>query len=208
MKYLDIKTWPRKEHYEFFKDFDEPFFGIVADIDCSKAYKFCKENSISFFSYYFHKSLIAVNSIEEFRYRIIDDKVAIFDKIHAAVTIGRDDGTFAFTFIEYNSDFEIFNKILQEGIQRVKESSGLFMYEDKTRKDVIHFSSTPWIKFKGLTHARSFATGDSTPLIVFGKSSNEYNKMTMPVAVNAHHSLMDAVHVAKFYSKFQELMNF
>ena len=28
MKKLDLQNWNRKEHYEFFKNFDNPYFGI------------------------------------------------------------------------------------------------------------------------------------------------------------------------------------
>jgi len=207
MKYIDINTWKRKEHYEFFKDFDEPFWGIVANIDCSNAYQFCKENNISFFAYYLHKSLECVNSIEEFKYRIVDDKIAIYETIHAAATIARENGTFAFTLIEYIPDFKTFVEHLQTEIQKVKETKGLYMYEDKTRKDVIYYSSTPWLKFSGLTHARNYNTTESTPLITFGKSSVEDNKRTMPVSLNAHHALMDGLHASKYYDTFQKLMN-
>ena len=109
MKTIDINNWKRKEHFDFFSQFDEPFFGLVTEIDCTIAYKTTKENNYSFFAYYLHKSLIAVNGIEEFRYRSAGDKVFIYDQIHASPTIGRSDGTFAFSFIEFDPDFLIFD---------------------------------------------------------------------------------------------------
>jgi chloramphenicol O-acetyltransferase type A len=151
--------------------------------------------------------LSAVNSIKEFKYRIIDDKVAILDKIHAAATIGRQDGTFAFTFIEYIEDFTEFSTNLNKQIEKVQQSSGLFMYDDKLRKDVIHYSTTPWLQFKGLTHARKFSTGESTPIIVFGKLFKDNGTFKMPVSVNAHHSLMDAMHVARYFQEFEIILN-
>ncbi len=207
MNYLDINSWKRKEHFEFFKDFKEPFFGIVTDINCTNAYKLCKEKKISFFAYYLHKSLKTVNEIEEFKYRIDGNKIIICDKIHAAATIGRPDNTFAFTFIEFIADFKEFNIKLQAEIKRVQQTPGLFLYQDKTRKDVIHYSSTPWLNFKGLTHARNHTNGDSTPLIVFGKLHEDNGKFEMPVAINAHHALMDAYHVSQYYKKFEEELN-
>jgi len=80
------------------------------------------------------------------------------------------------------------------------------MYEDKTRKDVIHFSLTPWIKFSGLSYAKSFDKEHSTPLIVFGQLTEEKNKVRMPVAINAHHALMDALHVSIFYKHFENIL--
>ncbi len=97
-KYVDINNWKRKEYYEFFSKYDEPFWGIVTEIDCTIAYEKVKQNNSSFFSYYLYKSTQAINMIEEFRYRIEDEKVVLFEEIHAATTIGRDDETFGYSF--------------------------------------------------------------------------------------------------------------
>ena len=95
---IDINSWKRKEHFDFFSSFDEPFFGIITEIDCTRAYSKAKLNGGSFFLYYIHKSLIAANLIEEFRYRLDNNQLVLFDKIHASPTIGREDETFAFSF--------------------------------------------------------------------------------------------------------------
>ena len=65
MKIIDINTWKRKEHFNFFSQFDEPFFGIVSEVDCTKAFQFTENEDISFFAYYLHKSLVAANNIDE-----------------------------------------------------------------------------------------------------------------------------------------------
>ena len=46
---LDINSWNRKEHYLFFEQMEEPFFGITTTIDCSIAYEKSKELNVSFF---------------------------------------------------------------------------------------------------------------------------------------------------------------
>ena len=42
---INIDSWNRKEHFHFFSKFEEPFFGITAELDCTHAYKESKENS-------------------------------------------------------------------------------------------------------------------------------------------------------------------
>ena len=61
---IDKSTWNRKGHLEFFSAFQEPFFGITTTIDCTIAYEKAKEMQISFFVYYLHKTIAAVNQIE------------------------------------------------------------------------------------------------------------------------------------------------
>ncbi|MCK9211524.1 MAG: chloramphenicol acetyltransferase [Ignavibacteriaceae bacterium] len=207
MKTLDLNSWNRKEHFNFFSQFDEPFFGIVSEIDCTIAYRTSKEKGHSFFAYYLHKSLLAVNGIEEFKYRIDEDKVIVYDKIHASPTIGRDDGTFAFSFIEFNDDFLTFEDSLKKEIENVQDSVGLRLTENASRKDAIHYSSIPWNTFTGLTHARNFKFVDSVPKITFGKIFLREEKKIMPVSINAHHGLVDGLHVGKHLTLFQKLMD-
>ncbi len=206
-KTLDQKNWNRKEHFEFFSTFDEPFFGIVSEVDCAKAYEFSKNNKHSFFAYYLHKTLMAVNEIEEFKYRISNDKVVICEQVHAAATIARTDGTFAFSFAEFDTDFSIFQKSLKKEIEEVQNSTGLRFNDDAKRLDSIHISSFPWHKLTGLTHSRNFKHPDSVPKITFGKMYSLDNKFKLPLAINVHNGLMDGFHVAKFLEIFQELLD-
>ena len=204
---LDIENWPRKEHFHFFRQFEEPFFGATVEIDCSKAYANAKTLKASFFSYYLHKTLVAVNTIEPFRYRISDNQIYICDQINASATIGREDGTFGFSLIEYDSDFAVFKGITATEIERIQTTSGLFTrtFDDD---NVIHFSAIPWLDFTSLSHARSYTFPDSCPKISFGKMKIADNgKRSMPMSVHVHHGLMDGFHLGQFVDCFQELMN-
>jgi len=207
MRSIDINSWKRKEHFEFFSQFDEAFFGIVSEVDCTIAFNKAKEQKVSFFAYYLHKVLLTINKIEEFRYRIEGDKVILYDAIHASATIGRDDETFAFSFIEYSPDFSIFMTSLSDEINAVKNSKGLRLNKEAIRTDVIHFSSIPWVKFTGLTHARNFKFQDSAPKISVGKIDFNNGKITMPVSINAYHGFVDGLHVGKFFELLQKNMN-
>jgi chloramphenicol O-acetyltransferase type A len=71
-----------------------------------------------------HKTLVAVNTIESFRYRI-SDKIYINDRIDASATIGRPDGTFGFSLIEYNLSFDKFKATVAE-IERIQTTTGFY----------------------------------------------------------------------------------
>src|SRR3970282_2400481 len=133
---------------------EEPFFGATVEIDGTKAYEIAKALDTSFFIYYLHKTLVAVNTIESFHYRISEDKIFIHDKINSSATIGREDGTFGFSLIEYNSDFAIFKKNALKEIERVQNTTGLFT-RTFDEDNVIHFSAIPWLNFTSFSHARS-----------------------------------------------------
>ncbi|MEO7977201.1 chloramphenicol acetyltransferase [Flavobacterium sp.] len=204
---LDLENWNRKEHFLHFSKMEEPFFGATVEIDCTNAYQTAKSLNASFFNYYLHKTLVAVNSIENFKYRISKDQIYINDRIDASATIGRQDGTFGFSLIEYHPDFKIFEQNASTEIERIQNTTGLFTrsFDDN---NLIHFSAIPWLNFTSLSHARSYTFPDSCPKISFGKMITLDNgKKTMAMSVHVHHGLMDGLHVGQFVDLFQELMN-
>jgi len=204
---LNLDKWPRAAHFHFFRQFEEPFFGATVEIDCTSAYENSKKLGSSFFIYYLHKTLIAVNSIESFRYRISDDKIYIKDRIDASATIGRPDGTFGFSLIEYDRSFDVFNATALAEIERLQTTTGIFTrtFEDD---NVIHVSAIPWLNFTSLSHARSYTVPDSCPKISFGKMMvSETGTRTMSMSVHVHHGLMDGMHLGQFVDCFQEIMN-
>lgn len=202
---IDINTWIRKDHYAFFTQFEEPFFGITATIDCTRAYQHTKENKLSFYLYYLYQALKAANTIENFRYRIVDKKVYLFDVINASPTVNRADNTFGFSYLDFNEDEALFYAHAKQVTEEVKQQKGLI--PAVSGENVIHFSALPWINFTSVSHARSFTFPDSSPKISFGKMMEENGKRIMPVSVHVHHALADGYHVGLFYEKFQELMN-
>lgn len=202
---LDLDTWVRKDHFHFFNRFEEPFFGITVNIDCTVAYQQAKANNHSFFLYYLHKSLLAANAVEPFRYRIEGEEVMIYNEIHPSPTINRPDGTFGFAYMPFKESFEDFVSEAQKEIERVQNSTGLV--PAGSSQNVIHYSSIPWLNFSAVSHARSFSFKDSCPKITFGKMIEQNDKKIMPVAVHVHHALMDGYHVGQFIEIFQKLMS-
>lgn len=203
---LDLENWNRKEHFEHFCKMEEPFFGVTVEIDCTEAYQTAKNIKTSFFIYYLHKTLVAVNSIANFKYRIADGKIYINDRIDASATIGREDGTFGFSLIEYNPEFKIFEQTALAEIERIQNTTGLFT-RSFNDDNLIHFSAIPWLNFKSISHARSYTFPDSCPKISFGKMiTSETGKRTIAMSVHVHHGLMDGLHVGQFVDFFQEIM--
>ena len=202
---IKLDEWKRKEHYLFFSRFEEPFFGVTININCTNAYEKAKSKGSSFFLYYLYRALRAANSIENFRYRIIEKEVYLFDEIHASATINRPDETFGFSYMDYHENEEIFYRTAKEEIARVQQSKGLI--PAGSGENVIHFSAVPWVDFTGLSHARSYIFPDSCPKISFGKVTEKNGIKSMPVSIHGHHGLMDGFHIGLFAERFQKLMN-
>jgi len=204
-KKIDIEQWNRKELFYFFNTFEEPYFGITANLDVTTAYKKSKALQTSFFLYYLHKSLLAVNQLKPLKYRIIENDVVEYDTIHSSATVNRDDGTFGYSFMLFDLSYETFLLNAKSEIDRVRSSQ--YLFPERNGMDAIHYSSLPWIRFTSLSHARRFAAKDSVPKISFGKMLDMSGKKDMPCSIHVHHGLVDGKDVGNYFELFQELLN-
>lgn len=202
---IDLSNWKRRDHFEIFRRYDEPLFGITVRMECSSAHKHAKELNYPFSLYYLYLSLKAANEIEEFRYRIEENKVFCYDNVGAAPTVFRKDETFGFAYFPYNEDIELFVKQAKAETKRVKTEKGLKF--PHLEEDVLHYSTLPWADFTSLNHARDFKRNRSIPKVTFGKITSDGEKMWMPLDIHVNHALMDGYHVGKFIKRFQELLN-
>ncbi|MDR0797447.1 MAG: chloramphenicol acetyltransferase [Nitrososphaerota archaeon] len=205
---IDFQSWTRREYYEHFGSCDDPYFGVTVTVDCTVAYETCKRLDYSFFVYYMFESIKAANLIENFRYRIIDKDIWLFDRIHASTTVGRPDGTFGFALFEYTDEFNVFQKNADKQIAIVQKTQGLLADNDDARRfDVIHYTTLPWFSFTSFRHEKNFRHKESIPKIAFGKFSEREGKKWLTVSVNANHGLMDGYHIGKYLELFQAGLN-
>jgi len=202
---IELSGWKRREHFEHFRSLANPFWSLVVDVDCTAAAAAAKSCGCSFFLLYLHASLKAANAVPEFGWRLVGDEVRCYGPLHASATIMREDETFGCCFIEYQPDFKEFAANAQHQIELVKSRSGMCL-ENDMRNDQIYYSSLPWLKFSALTFAGNLKN-DSTPKIIFGRSSDQADKKLMPVALQVHHALVDGLQVARFFDLFQQALN-
>lgn len=205
---IDFQTWKRREYYEHFGKCADPYFGVTVNVDCTVAYEGCKRLGFSFFVYYMFESIKAINRIENFRYRLIDEDIWLFDCIHASTTVGRSDGSFGFALFRYTEDFDVFQKDAALQIAKVQKTSGLNAdVDDAKRLDVIHYTTLPWFSFTSFKHEKNINSKESIPKIAFGKFFEHENKKWLPVSVNANHGLLDGYHIGKYLEFFQVGLN-
>ena len=202
--FIDIQNWERREHFEFFSKFSDPFWGLTFNVDCTKAYWTSKKENYSFYLWYLFQSLKAVNLCPAFKLRIEEGKPVSYDRIDASATVDRPDGTFGFSNIVFDDDFIAFQQNAKTEIARVRAGSGI--NPGIAGQNVIHYSAVPWISFTALSHAHHSGFADSVPKISFGKFFLQGDQKMMPISVHAHHALVDGSDAGRFAELFQEFI--
>lgn len=198
---IDISSWNRKQHFELFKNYSDPYFNMTANLDCTNLLAFCSTNRLSLFLCYLYLTVKAANEIKEFRYRFSGDEVYCYDAVNIGSILLKEDNTFIFTYLDYKKNFTEFYKHAQEIIAKDKNKTELIPSDNND--NVIHTSVIPWVSFTSFKHARNNEFKDSIPKIVFGKTFDENGKIKIPVSVEVHHAMMDGFHVGQFYNLLQ-----
>ena len=201
-----MENWPRKQHFDFFNNFDYPHFNITLDLDITRVYNYIKENEISFFKTMVYFVTKTANNIKEFRYRVINNnQVVEFEEINPSFTIMSEENVFSFCNSKYFPDKRRFFRSMEENIKRYKDNPAVSEEEDKI--DSIYLTSLPWISFNSITHPIDIKNVDSVPRIAWGKYKKEDSKVLLPFSIQVHHGLMDGYHVSKYVDYINGLIN-
>jgi len=79
-------------------------------------------------------------------------------------------------------------------------------FEDEgDRDDYLFLSAIPWVSFTGIQHAMHYHPSDSVPRISWGKFFEQNDKILMPLAIQAHHALVDGRHMGAFFQNFETM---
>jgi chloramphenicol O-acetyltransferase type A len=202
--YLDLSTWPRRDLFEFFRTYENPYFNICAQLEVSKVLQLLKtrpEVSASLTYHYF--ALRVANEIEPFKYRLRDDQVLIHDVIHGGTTVLLPNESFTFAYFDYQQEFDKFMRDAQASVKAVRTEAHPF--KPLEGDDRIHFTVLPWVSFTSFAHARNRTRAVSVPKIAFGKFIRQNERTFLPTSVEVHHAMMDGLHVGRFFNRLEEM---
>ena len=204
-RYLDIANWSRRELFDFFIAYSNPYFNVCTQLDVTNFVASVRaQPNIRVSTALHYVTLRAANEIEPFRYRLQDDKIIVYDVVHGGTTVLLPNESFAYAYFDYTPDFATFVTGMQRAVDDLRSAAGPL--KPTTRDDVIYHTSLPWIAFTSFAHARTKGRGDSIPRFVFGKFIKENDRLLMPFSVEVHHALMDGLHVGRLLARMEELL--
>jgi chloramphenicol O-acetyltransferase type A len=196
---IDLKSWPRKQQFETFREAHFPHFNMCAEVDLSEARRAAEQRGIPVTAAIVYVIARTANDIPEFRYRIRRDEVVEHDIVHPSTTVMVNGGLFSFGLIDYDEDFSVFANHYVEMTARVKEEPTLA--DPPGRDDLLYLTAIPWVSFTSFSHPVLTIPVDSIPRFAWGRFRRVDSSLKMPLSVQGHHALMDGLHVGRYYEK-------
>lgn len=200
MKTIDLQTYPRKSHFEFFKNMAYPYVGFTANMDVTQLLQRAKELGGSGFGACLYAAAKAANRVPELRQRIVGNGIVEFDHCDTAHTVALPDHTFCNCRTDCRRSLEEFLPYAKRRQQEASKRHG-FVTTQEDETDLIFLSCVPWIEFTQVIQPTPIPA-DSNPRIVFGKYIHRDDRVLMPLSIQANHALADGYHLGRFYEEF------
>ena len=202
---IRIDGWEREETFRFFSTFTQPFFNVHTEADITPLYQYCKVHNLSVSLAYMHATLQAARAVPNFLLRIEGGQVYKYSGLDLSTTILKDDHNIAFTHFPYHEKLEDFCRQGASIIAEVKKSKKLF--NGYQGVDLLHMTTLPWFKFKGMEHAFSINPEDpGVPKIGYGKLELLQDKVILPISIGLHHALADGYHMHLFLQELETII--
>lgn len=146
-----VEGWEREEHFHFFRTFTQPFFNISTEVDITGLYRYCKRQGLSVFLGYLHAATEAARATENFLLRLEGDSIVKYEAIDISSTVLKHNKAISFVHLPHHPDLQTFCAESAEIVAKAKESKGLLY--GYNGPDLLHSTTLPWFKLKGMEHA-------------------------------------------------------
>lgn len=200
---IDENKWERAMHCAIFRNSIEPAFCVTFEVDVTNFLQKIREQRFSFTIAMVYAVCKCANEIEAFKYRFLDGKVVLFDRIDTAFTyLNKDTELFKVVNVPMSDNIKEYVELASKAAKEQKE-----YFTGPLGNDVFQCSPMPWISYTHISHTNSGKKDNATPLFDWGKYYEKDGSTVMPLSVQAHHSFVDGIHIGKFADKLQSFMN-
>jgi len=187
MRYRVVENYYRQEHFDFYRGYLSPFYSATFHLPAGPLKAFAKEQGYPLYlslCYFFTK---AMQGIEDFRYRLLDDQIVLYDEVHPGLTLPAPGGLFRFGYFDYRPSPADF---FREAKKVLDLPPGEELLAESRHHNYIFFTVLPKVPFTGFTHAVNEA-GETEPKVAFGRIEEIGGQLKVPVGIQVNHVFVD-----------------
>jgi len=199
---VDLASYPRRRLFHCFREHEIPVFSISTSIDVSGYAEAVQTRGLRFYTTLCCLISRALNARPCFRHRIVDGVLMEYPQVHPSINVALESEGFSFADAFYRGVFQDDYASIRAAFQHVQEQpiqdfrGGL--------DDRFFLTHLPWLSFTAIQHPYTSAYA-SIPLISTGRTFLQEGRERLPIAVQAHHALVDGAHVARMLDHLSNL---
>ncbi|STR21963.1 Chloramphenicol acetyltransferase [Klebsiella oxytoca] len=189
---IDKQTWPRKDHFDFYRGFANPSFNLCVPVEAQRLYECAKDRGVSFFQLALFALVRAANEVPQLKQRLLGDDIIEYDQLAVMTPVMTAQEGFRQVWCENAADFAAFSQAATPNIEAAKHTAPAPLIVNG--ENFFCASCLPWLHFSAMTHAEYYV-GASVPALTWGKLKNGI----IPVAGKFNHAFVDGLHASRFF---------
>jgi chloramphenicol O-acetyltransferase type A len=187
MRYSVVHDYYRREHFEFYRRYRNPFYSITFELEATRLKEFIDRHGYRTYlnlCYFFTRG---AQEIEDFRYRLKGDQIVLYERLHPGLTAPAAGGRFSFVHLEYDEDPHRFNR-RAESLWPPPDAPPELRQAEHT--NYLYFTAIPGVAFSAFTHSWDDPT-EGGARVAFGKLVERSGELTVSVGVQVNHLFID-----------------
>ncbi len=203
-KSFDIQHWAHREVYEMFTRKALPHYLLAVNIDVTPLLEYKRREGLSFYLSLIYLMTQALNEQENFRLRIVDGSVVLYDRVEPNFTHKRADEE------QYHIYTGRFEGSLPEFVTRTSAAIAhqtAFYAGGEPAPNLIYYSCAPTLDCTCITNPGMSDPDDAIPRINWGRYVEREGRMILNVSVTVNHRFVDGYHVGRFLNRVQQLID-
>jgi chloramphenicol O-acetyltransferase type A len=184
----------RREQLAFFRRYPNPFWSATFELDATAVRRRARAAGVSTYAslvWAFHRALL---DVEAFRFRLIDERLFLFDTLCPGLTVPGPGGVFNFSELDWHADFTAFHRAASPALAAASARRE-FDTEAGGRPEFAYYTALPQVPFTGFTHAPLPDPLAGQPDIAFGRFRQDGDRTWVPVGLQVNHVYIDGAAV-------------
>jgi chloramphenicol O-acetyltransferase type A len=199
---VDLERYPRRRLFECFRDHQVPVFSISTTIDISGYSEAIEARGFRFYTTLCCLISLAINTSSGFRHRIVDGVLMEYQRVHPSINVALDDGSFSFADAFHCGVFHDDYASIRAAFERARQQPNQDFRGGLD--DRFFLTHLPWFSFNAIQHPYT-PDYSSIPMISTGRTFMQEGRERLPIAVQAHHALIDGIHMARMLDRLSQL---
>ena len=198
---IDMESFPRREHFEHFMAYANPYAAVTVEIDITGALARIKAEKRPFYItmlYFFTK---AANAVPQMRQRVLDGEIIEYDRCESSYTCDKGDGTYCNVPTYFDEDLDVYTQNAKLAQKKAIENPSIADGEDPLGR--YFTTSTPWFTPLHVQHPTPIPA-DTNPRFLVGKYHQAGGRILMPINIVVNHALCDGFHIAQVISGMEQ----
>lgn len=196
----------RQSHLEFFAAYESPVVNITADCRCRDFVASAKMRGVPPFAVLLHALAATSLLVDSFRYRLLDGRLTRVEHLRVSYPVVGVDGNLNFSTFQFHEAFAPFLARYLADREDARQATRLRRAPMEDR-DYLFVTCLPWLAFTAIQHPIARFADCSIPNVAVGRFKQDGDGVSFPLAIQAHHGLVDGLHIAEFVATLSSILD-